>query len=80
MTPCPWEPIDEFQSRAEFERFVAWLDTQTAQGDVQEVPVGRPYLEATTFEERWFRHGPSNTTWRLVWPDGPFTGLFEQVM
>jgi hypothetical protein len=79
MTTCPWEEIDEFQSPSEFDRFIEWMNAQTKLRSAEEVPVQRPYIGATTFTEKWFRHLPSGDTWRLVWPDAPFKGLFEPV-
>jgi hypothetical protein len=79
MTACPWEMIDGFQSRLEFDRFADWMNEQVTNGGAVEAQVVAPYLEATAFTEKWFKHTPSGYVWRLVWPDGPFTGLFEQV-
>jgi hypothetical protein len=79
MSSCPWEPIEDFHSRAEFERFHLWMKSQIEAGSADETPVAKPYLGAETFTEKWFQHRESNSIWRLVWPDGPFTGLFEPV-
>ena len=79
MTYCPWDSIDEFRTRGEFERFVSWMAAQVAAGDVEELPVTSSYVGATAFTEKWFRHVASGSVWRLVWPDGPFTGVFERV-
>ena len=79
MKACPWDPIDDFQTRGEFERFVAWMEAQIASGEGIELPVARPYLDAPSFTEKWFKHVASDSVWRLVWPDGPFTGIFEPV-
>ena len=74
-----WEKIDDFQSLGECDRFVAWMQRQVETGVAEEVAVASPYLGATTFTEEWFRHLSSGEVWRLVWPDAPFTGIFEQV-
>lgn len=79
MTVSDWEPIDEFRSLAEFNRFVVWMGQQVAAGFSMEMPVAQPYLGATTFEEKWFRFSTTGAIWRLVFPDPPFTGLFELV-
>lgn len=79
MQACPWERICDFRSYSEFDRFVAWMDEQVRSANAEELPVSKPYLGATTFREKWFRHIASGTTWRLVWPDAPFTGTFEPV-
>lgn len=76
---CPWEAIDDFASLSEFNRFVSWIDEQVVIGQAVEVEVAAPYLDAPSFTEKWYRHPDSGETWRLVWPDGPFTGLFERV-
>ena len=79
MTACPWETIDSFDSFSEFERFVEWMGEQVISGAAKEVVVREPYIGATTFREKWFEHSPSGETWRLVWPDAPFAGIFERV-
>lgn len=79
MKNCPWKSIDDFRSLIEFERFGKWVDEQVVAGEALEVVVTRPYLDAPAFREKWYRHAASGEVWRLVWPDGPFTGLFEQV-
>lgn len=79
MKNCPWETIDDFRSLIEFERFGKWIDEQTVAGEALQVEVIRPYLDAPAFREKWYCHAASGEVWRLVWPDGPFTGLFEQV-
>jgi hypothetical protein len=79
MNESNWEKIDDFQSYSEFERFVEWTVEQVKSGVAEELPVRKPYIGASTFREKWFRHIASGRTWRLVWPDAPFTGVFEPV-
>jgi hypothetical protein len=79
MKTCPWDPISDFRTRGEFDRFVSWMVAQVASGDAEEVAVARHYLDAPSFTEKWFKHRKSGSVWRLVWPDGPFTGVFEIV-
>ena len=79
MKSSLWEEIDDFRSLNEFERFEKWICTQLTSGDAVEVQVVAAYLDAPAFKEKWYRHIDSGETWRLVWPDGPFTGLFERV-
>jgi hypothetical protein len=79
MNSCPWEKINDFQSLSEFNRFVDWMMNQVASGEADETPVQNPYVGATTFREKWFRHKATGTIWRLVWPDAPFKGVFEPV-
>jgi hypothetical protein len=79
MKTCPWKKIADFQSLSEFDRFVDWITAQVNSGQAEELPIGKPYIGATTFREKWFHHTASGQTWRLVWPDAPFTGVFEPV-
>jgi hypothetical protein len=79
MNPCPWEPIGGFTSYAEFKRFCAWMNENVAEKNAQKVPVLAYYQNIHSFTEEWYRHIESGTTWRLVWPDPPFAGLFEAV-
>jgi len=72
------EPIEEFNSHAEFERFLAWISSALDQGHVTEVPVLESY-QRLAFPERWFSCGDCRTVWRLVHPDFPFKGLFLHV-
>ncbi|MEK9953476.1 MAG: hypothetical protein VW687_15160, partial [Curvibacter sp.] len=74
-----WDPIDDFRSRDEFDRFHSWISLQVSNGSAQEVRVTKPYINATSFTEKWYMHGDSGAIWRLVWPDGPFTGVFEPI-
>ena len=75
MMKCPWEKINDFRSLLEFNRFVHWVSENIA----MEIPVKSPYAGATSLDEKWFIHIDSGEVWRLVWPDPPFTGVFEQV-
>jgi hypothetical protein len=79
MTTCTREKINGFQSLSEFDRFVDWMTAQTKAGTAEEVAIQTPSIGATTFREKWFRHVSSGDTWRLVWPDAPFKGVFEGV-
>ena len=80
MKTCPWESIDDFRDLIEFERFEKWMNGQIVAGQAVEVSVTVPYLgEYAGFREKQFCHIGSKTLWRLVWPDGPFHGLFEKV-
>ena len=79
MMSCPWDPIGQFRSRGEFERFLTWMADQLDHGVAEEITVEKPYLTSPAFTEKWFRHRTSGEVWRLVWPDGPFTGTFEMV-
>jgi hypothetical protein len=80
MKICPWEGVVDFQSLNEFNRFVDWMGEQVRSGLAEEAPVRTPYIGATAFRERCFRHLESGQTWRLVWPDAPFAGVFEKIV
>lgn len=79
MKMCPWEKIDDFQISSEFDRYHEWISEQVKLGRAEELPVQKPYSGSTAWQEKWFRHVASGQVWRLVWPDGPFTGTFEPV-
>ncbi|RZS37764.1 hypothetical protein EV193_105322 [Herbihabitans rhizosphaerae] len=70
-----FEPINGFAGRSEFRRFQQWITDRLADGTLTEVPVTSPYGQ---FDERWFRTSDGQT-WRWVWQDGPFNGLFARV-
>lgn len=78
MTVCPWEPINGFSTNSEFERFCAWINGLVISKGARKVPVLKRYLGIESFLEEWYQHTESQTTWRLVHPDGPFRGFFEQ--
>jgi hypothetical protein len=82
---CPWEEVDGFASLAEFRSFERWLTGQVSGGLARQVPVGSPYVydgvHATTvvLVEVWYLHLQSRETWRLVWPEPPFDGVFKKI-
>jgi hypothetical protein len=55
------------------------MNEQIVSGEAVEIQVTKPYLDAPAFQEKWYRHIGSGQIWRLVWPDGPFKGVFEHV-
>jgi hypothetical protein len=79
MRHCLWKPIDAFQSPAELRRFETWLAEQVQDGQAEQVQVRSRYANATTLNERRFRHKPSGKVWRGIDPDTPFLGTFEPV-
>ena len=79
MKNCPWEQIDDFRSFNELERFEKWMNQQIISCEAIEEKVMKPYLNAPAFKEKWYCHVKSGQLWRLVWPDGPFAGVFERV-
>ena len=80
MIICPWTPIERFGSIKDFYRFESWMVDQIDAGNAVEQPVASPYMQIQSFREKWFKHQKSGTIWRLVSPDEPFEGLFEQVL
>jgi len=79
MSACPWEEIKGFNSLNEFNRFIEWMEEKEKSGLATEIPVKSSYNALLSFPEKWFRHLKSNEVWRLIWPDPPFTGVFEKV-
>jgi hypothetical protein len=79
MNSSNWTKINDFKSLGEFNLFILWLNVQVDNGQAFEVPVQSPYIGNSTFTEKWFKELGSETVWRVVWPDFPFTGLFEPV-
>lgn len=68
---CPWEKISQFASPRELNRFLEWMGSQIAEGAADEIDA--PAERQVIMGERWFRHIPSGTRWRLVpaeahWP------------
>jgi hypothetical protein len=81
---CPWDEIDGFRSLAEFRSFERWLSGQVSGGLARQVPVGSPYRHADgdgglILVEVWYIHLQSRQTWRLVWPEPPFDGIFKPI-
>lgn len=76
---CTWEAIDDFQSRTEFVRLIVWIDSQVSEKMASEILVKDTYA-GSGFTERWFQCAVSNSVWRLVYPDGPFHGLWHAVV
>jgi len=58
-----WEWIGNFGSLRERDCFVAWMQEQIANGMAEEI-------EAPA-DERWFRHIPTGSVWRLVSDENP---------
>jgi hypothetical protein len=64
-----WEEISSFGSLRERDRFLTWMRDQIAGGLAEEVhaPAAGPFGTA----DRWFRHIPTGTLWRLVPAENP---------
>ena len=70
--------IHGFDSPQHFSDFYRSLEDAVKNKELTVVPVGQPYA-SVMFEERWYRTA-AGQVWRLVNPDFPFKGVFEQVM
>ena len=79
MKQCPWEKINDFRRYSEFDQFVEWINDQVTSNLAKELPVKNRYIGSTIFQEKWFLHISSGQVWRVVWPDFPFTGVFEPI-
>jgi hypothetical protein len=82
--PCPWEEVDSFSSLVEFRSFERWMIGQVSGGLARQVPVGVPYRHGDgdgtlILAEVWYLHLQSRETWRLVWPEPPFDGIFKRI-
>jgi hypothetical protein len=62
-----WEWIGHFGSLRERDCFVAWMQGQIANGMAEEIeaPADEPA------GERWFRHIPTGSVWRLLSDENP---------
>jgi len=76
---CEWEKAENFNSYSHYERVLAFIRQQMADGEVREVKVRRRYSGLETLDEHWFKCLASKETWRIVAPDPPFKGVFEKV-
>jgi hypothetical protein len=65
-----WETIDNFGSLRERDTFVAWMRGQIANGLSEEI--NPPPDQSPEPGDRWFRHIPSGSLWRLVPDENPY--------
>ena len=80
--PCPWEEVDGFSNLVEFRSFERWMTGQVSGGLARQVPVASPYRHGDSellLVEVWYVHLLSRQTWRLVWPEPPFDGIFQRI-
>lgn len=77
MNGCEWEPIDDFRTIGEFNKFYEWICNCIKEGYASELDVAEYYGDASCRQEKWFLHHETKKKWRLVWPDYGFHGLFE---
>lgn len=71
------EEIQGFDSPQHFTQFCRAIEESLEKGELTPVAVERPY-GSLMFEESWYRTA-TGQTWRLVSPEFPFKGVFEQV-
>lgn len=79
MGACFWEEIHGFQSPAEYQRFVRYIEDQVQAGHAKEIVPVPDYHKGFVFGGRWFQDVGSAEIWRLVPPDFPFRGVWEPV-
>ncbi len=63
-----WDPIDNFGSLRERDTFLIWMRNQIAEGIAEEVQAPAD-VEAG---ERWLRHIPTGSVWRLIPVENPY--------
>jgi hypothetical protein len=69
--------IHGFDSPAHFSEFCRTIETAIAENELVPTTVEQPY-GSLMFEESWYRTAAGHV-WRLVSPEYPFKGVFEQV-
>ncbi|TLM99890.1 hypothetical protein FDZ73_20880 [bacterium] len=74
-----WEEIHGFQSFSEYEKFSHFVESKVQSGIVKEIEPLPEYHKGYVYGGRWFEDLQSGRKWRLVPPDFPFRGLWEQV-
>lgn len=80
MSNCCWEPIHGFNRPGEFERFCNRIDSQVEAGMVEKLPKEAIKCEMYPgLQEIWYRCRETGAVWRLVWPDFPFRGWWDDV-
>jgi len=80
MAPnCGWDPVDGFNSFAEYESLRDSVSEQVRLGQADERRVSKPYSGLTTIDEHWYTCKATGETWRLIAPDPPFPGIFEKL-
>jgi hypothetical protein len=80
MNNCNWKPIRGFGSPQEFGRFCGWLGDQVVLGVATQIPVAHQDSELFYgLRERWFQCKGCNEVWRLLTPDFPFRGSWDEL-
>jgi hypothetical protein len=76
---CGWDPVDGFNSLAEYERLRDSVSEQVRMGLADERRVSKPYSGLKTIDEHWYRCKATGEIWRMIAPDPPFPGIFDRV-
>ena len=79
VNDCDWEPIDRFQSLADYEKFLSRINEQVAAGRAYVVPLDPAKAWGSAWDEHWYRCVADREVWRLVGPDPPFRGVFKRL-
>jgi len=74
-----YDPIHEFSSPGEYERFEKFIEEEVASGCLIEASPDPTYGKGGIQGGRWFIGIKSAETWILVPPDFPFRGLWEPI-
>ncbi len=70
------ERVNGFHSIGEFERLQGYINELIKQEYLEEVPVEKKYAG---FPEQWYKCPRCQQLWRLVHPDFPFKGIWDNV-
>lgn len=76
---CKCGQIREARSFCGWKDFDAFVTSLEASGAFTPVPVGIPYSNVG-LSEHWYQCNTCQMVWRLVEPDAPFAGIWEQVL
>lgn len=75
-----WEEIHGFASLNEYFAFVSYIEHQVLAGLATEIESESNYGRGEIYGGRWFCNSETGETWRLIPPDFPFRGLWEQIV
>ena len=75
-----WASIHGFPTPGLYKKHLHYLENLVMLGDADEVPFDPSYGKGEIYGGRWFRCNETAAIWRLVPPDFPFRGLWEQVL
>jgi len=76
---CDWEPIERFESLADYEKFISWINGQVAAGRAALVALDPAKAWGNAWDEHWYQCVADREVWRLVGPDPPFRGVFKRL-